>query len=301
MRAISGKLPDGSTVEGLYQSRMQELAESVADLGKSSSVPFQWDLEMYSQPGVVPAGLEGGGPEKTGGCTGPADTGAGTDPPGTGPGTTPTGVAMGCSTGRRGDPALSSSLSPVFRVEVGEFVALATPPSQKESIFVGKVLSTKAGDGGDELELRWYMPVRVPENCTRSNYGKGKWTAEYVREFGKLVPSVGVESVGAVTSKFLALTSQDKLPSHVWAALAENTLLPSEEECGGEGQEDEEEEEQGESEGEDGGDKDESGQGEGEGEAEDPVSALTALTRAMPRPNVRLTAAFSRPRRNVSG
>ncbi|CAN0414877.1 unnamed protein product, partial [Pylaiella littoralis] len=51
-----GKLPEGSTVEGLYQSRMQELAESVVDLGKSSSVDFTWDIRLYGDQGVVPAG-----------------------------------------------------------------------------------------------------------------------------------------------------------------------------------------------------------------------------------------------------
>lgn len=107
-------------------------------------------------------------------------------------------------------------------------MVLVGPPTQKVSVFVGKVVSTKAGDGGDDLELRWYMPRRVAANCTRSKYGRGKWTPEYVKEFGRLVPSVGVESVGAVAAKFSDFTAQGKLPSHVWGALSGNTL-PSEE------------------------------------------------------------------------
>lgn len=37
--AITGSLPEGSTAEGLYNSRMAELANSVVDLGKSTSLP----------------------------------------------------------------------------------------------------------------------------------------------------------------------------------------------------------------------------------------------------------------------
>eukprot|EP00752_Nemacystus_decipiens_P012131 g10755.t1 len=285
-----GVLPEGETAEGLYESRMQELAESVVELGESSSLPFDWKLDLYGQGGALP--------------TGDRDEGVGSQAAG-----------MGTSTTREGGEATglpTSSVTPapspvVFRVEVGEFVALPTPPALKESVSVGKVLSVEAGDGGDELELRWYMPARVPPNCPRSKYGKGRCVEEFHREQGKLVPSVGMENVAAVSSKFRSLTAGGKLPAHVWASVAESTAPSTDEDD--EGEEEEEEEE--------GGVSAPQGlmsgvHGEGLGIAgsgvesdelallpEAPSSALVALTRAMPPPNVRITAAFHRPRRST--
>lgn len=117
-------------------------------------------------------------------------------------------------------------------------MALPTPPGMKESVSVGKVLSLRSKGEGNELELRWYMPVRVDASGKRSRYGKGRWTPEFVVESGKLVASVGFENLAAVAAKFLKLTSQGKLPSHVWKSVAESTL-PAEDV-------DEEEEEEGE-------------------------------------------------------
>lgn len=98
---VPANLPDGSTVEGLYQSRMQELAESVLDLGESSSVLFDWDMGdmgICSQPGSMPAESEDGG--------GPVEAGNGTPPAG--------GGGEGGSTRRSGDVSMSPSSSPVF-------------------------------------------------------------------------------------------------------------------------------------------------------------------------------------------
>lgn len=111
--------------------------------------------------------------------------------------------------------------APVFHVEVGEFVALPTPPGTV-SVLVGKVESMEKCDGGDELELRWYMPVQVRSDL-RSDYGKGAWTPEFLLESGKRVPSMGGESVRSVCAKFTSLTAQGKLPSHVWKSVEEST------------------------------------------------------------------------------
>lgn len=162
---VSGNLPEGTTtVDGLYQSRMQELAESVVDLGKSSSVACDWNLDLYADQAddVMPAG--------SGGVIAPGAGGGG------GAGT------EGGDNVPRASPARQE-----FRVEVGEFVALPTPPGAKESLSVGKVMSIVEGDGSDELQLHWYMPVRTAPNCRRSQYGKGRWTEEFLQEGGKLV------------------------------------------------------------------------------------------------------------------
>lgn len=280
------------TAEGLYESRMQELAESVEDLGQSSSLKCDWNLDVYNLDGADPAGAGGGGVDSQ-----PA-----------GAETSTTGAVRGQSF--RSTPA--STGKSVFNVEVGEFVALPTPPCMKESVSIGKVISIEDGDGGKEPELHWYMPSRVIPGSGRSKYGKGRWVPEFLKEYGKLVPSVGTEDVAAVSSKFLNLTAQGKLPTHVWGAVAESTA-PSEEE-GGEGGEEKddgslEQEEEGEGGEEEGSLEQEGGGGiagsdDPQQEAldlpEDASVSLVALARAMPPPNIRITAAFHRPRRGSS-
>lgn len=206
---------------------MDELADSVIDLGKSSSVPFDWDCSLYS--------LDHQGPPFTpdGGSVEGSGAGVAGIPPAEGGGVT----------SNRRSGAVPSSTTPVFRAEVGEFVALATDPHMKESVSVGKVLSLKSGEEGDELEVQWYIPVRVDPRAPRSKYGRGGWTPEFIVESGKLVPSVGLENVCSVSSKFLKLTAQGKLPSHVWGAVAESTL-PAEEQEEEEKKEEENEEEE---------------------------------------------------------
>lgn len=307
------------TADGLYEGRMQELAESVEDLGQSSSVPFDWNLDMYNLDSSVLAELGGGA--------------AGLPPAGMETSTT-TGDGEEAVQGQSSSTTPASTVEPVFNVEVGEFVALPTPPTMKESVSVGKVLYIEEGDGDDEVELHWYMPARLIPNGDRSTYGRGRWVPEFVREHGKLVPSVGTENVAAISSKFLSLTSQGKLPSHVWPSVAESTA-PLEEEGDEEGVEDEEG-------GDEGGEKDEgslaqkddggveggqgkeagslaqqdagarqaeqggegvteSGDAQGLGLPENASAALVALARAMPPTNVRVTAAFHRPRRSTAG
>lgn len=94
------------------------------------------------------------------------------------------------------------SLTSVFNVEVGEFVALATPPAEKAAVSIGLVLAKKGSDEeGRELELRWYRPARVDPNSSRDTYGRGRWTGEFLRQDeGKLVPSLGTKAMAAVSA-----------------------------------------------------------------------------------------------------
>ncbi|CAM9975854.1 unnamed protein product [Sphacelaria rigidula] len=181
------ELPEGRKADSLYERRMQELAEEVVEIGKFSDVKLDWNLFLYNLQPLLPT------------VNPPASAGVG-EGPGAG------GVV----------PRPANSV--VLNVEVGEFVALPTPPS------AGKVLSTAPGEGGDELTLHWYMPARVTDKCVRSEYGEGRWTEEYLMEGGRRVAFIGSESVAAFSSKFLSLTKQGKMPKHVWASVAESTL-----------------------------------------------------------------------------
>lgn len=302
------------TADGLYESRMQELAESVEDLGQSSSVPFDWNLDMYNLNSSVSAGLGGGAPDL---------------PPAGMETSTTTGDGGEAVQGQSSSATPASRAGPVFNVEVGEFVALPTPPNTKESVIVGKVLSIEEGDGDDEVELHWYIPARVISDGDRSTYGRGRWVPEFVREHGRLVPSVGTESVAAISSKFLSLTSQGKLPSHVWASVAESTApfekeggdeegekdretnegsLAQEDDGGGEGEEEKEEGTLAQEELRGAGQAEQGGGGITDSDVvqelglpENASAALVALARAMPPSNVRITAAFHRPRRSTAG
>lgn len=309
----AGTLPDGLTADGLFDKTMLELSDSVIELGQSDPVPFDWGAEcaMYNldnrqtQADPLPSGQNSGS-----GSTGTLPLGHG-------------GVQ-----GQR------QSGEPKFHVEVGEFVAFATPGNLVESVLVGKVISVGEGDGGHELEMRWYRPSRVNASTRRSTYGKGRWVEEFITLEGKLVPSTGGDHVAAVSAKFSSLTTAGKLPSHVLGALPDNTVGPEgpDEDLGGEEEEDAEEEGEaaggsmGEEEGEEAegpggeGEKDAGEEGEeaggsmpmqtgspavdtqgGEGSSASPALqpvATPAGTHLAAFPNVRITAASHRPRRH---
>lgn len=212
-----GSLPQGMTADGLYASRMDELAESVVELGRSTPVDFGWgsECDMYNLDSQQPASDSNESQETE------------TNAPGAGSGSG--GARTSRAQGRRPD-------APVFNVEVGEFVAMPTPPTVKESVMVGKVVAIEKYDGGDELELRWYMPAQTRSNL-RSDYGRGAWTPEFIKApDGKLVPSMGQENVRSVCSKFASLQSTRHLPSHVWKSVAESTLPIEESSEGTEGE-----------------------------------------------------------------
>lgn len=193
------------TADGLYDKRMLELAQSVIEVGKSDPVDFGWGEEcaIYNLDN-----------RQTAADPSPSDENIGSESAGTIP------LGHGGVRGQR------QSNEVEFRVEVDQFVALKTSRHLIESVLVGKVISVRAGDEGQELKLRWYMPKQVVDGTQRSEYGKGGWTPEFVVESGKRVPSIGMEYIGAISSTFARLTAQDKLPRHVWRALAESTLVP---------------------------------------------------------------------------
>lgn len=113
---------------------------------------------------------------------------------------------------------------------------------------------------------------------------------------GKRSPSIGTENIAAVSSKFLNLTRQGKLPKHVWDSVAESTL-PGEES----GDEDDEE-------GEDEAGEEEEMVEEAVREAAGPTLPNPALSaarpvaaprpRVEPPPCVQRNAAYYRPRRD---
>lgn len=263
----AAKLPEGFTADMLYERTMQELADEVVEIGKSTDVKCDLDLSLFNLEPQLPT-------------VGPTASPLGSGAEGAGP--SPSGGS---------DCSSRPSNQIVFRGEVGEFVALPTPPNMQESISVGKVLSIAAGDGSDELELRWYMPVRVVPDCRRSEYGKGRWVEEFVVVDGKRTPSISTENIAAVCSTFLKLSSQGKLPKHVWASVAESTLP------GAESEEDEEEEQEE-------GETVDAGVSEviDQGLPNPPLSALPPVVvpppRVEPPPHVRRNAAFFRPRRD---
>ncbi|CAM9553011.1 unnamed protein product [Ectocarpus sp. 4 AP-2014] len=215
----ANSLPDGVTADGLYNS-MEELAESVVELSRSTPVLFGWGCEcnMYNLDNQEPASDSNGSQETATGAAG-------------GTGAAGAGSVSGRGTGSRARKRVDA---PVFHVEVGEFVALPTSPGMA-SILVGKVESVEKCDWGDELELRWYMPVQVRSDL-RSGYGKGAWTPEFILESGKRVPSMGGKNVRSVCAKFASLTAQGKLPSHVWKSVLESTLPMEEAREGAEGE-----------------------------------------------------------------
>lgn len=106
---------------------------------------------------------------------------------------------------------------------------------------MGKIVSLKkSAEEGDDVEVHWYRPARDNPTASRSRYGKGGWTEEYLMEDGKRVPSLGVEHVGAVSSVFFELRSNGRLAKHVRAAVAESTLSSGDQQEAGESEEEEE-------------------------------------------------------------
>ncbi|CAB1096869.1 unnamed protein product [Ectocarpus sp. CCAP 1310/34] len=103
---------------------MEELAESVVELSRSTPVPFGWgsECDMYTLDNQEPASDCNGSqqtPSGAAGATSPAGAGS----------------VSGRGTGSRARKRVDG---PVFHVEVGEFVALPTPPGTA-SVLVGKV------------------------------------------------------------------------------------------------------------------------------------------------------------------
>lgn len=68
----AGSLPDGMTADGLYNSRMEELAESVVELSRSTPVPFGWgsECDMYTLDNQEPASECNGSQETPTGAAG---------------------------------------------------------------------------------------------------------------------------------------------------------------------------------------------------------------------------------------
>ncbi|CAM9584489.1 unnamed protein product [Ectocarpus fasciculatus] len=293
-------LPDGLTANGLFDKTMLELTDSVLELGQSEPVPFGWgeecamynlDASRQTPPDPLPSAQNNSGAES-----------AGTSPLGHG------GVQ-----GQR------QSEEPAFRVEVGEFVAFATPCNLVESVLVGKVTSVnEEGDGGHELEMQWYRPATVTASTVRSTYGRGRWVEEFIVQDGRRVRSTGADHIAAVSAVFAKLNTSGTLPKHVWDS------VPNAKAVGTEG-----------SVGDSGGDEEEIDPGEeversmpqesplpvvlpespvqpespavdtqgGGGSSPSPAlqsEATPAPTHLSQHPNVRITAAFSRPRRGNS-
>ncbi|CAN0136791.1 unnamed protein product, partial [Discosporangium mesarthrocarpum] len=80
------------------------------------------------------------------------------------------------------------------------------------------------------LKATWFTPKSVKVNAQRSKYGRRGWPAEYIFKQGKRVPSTDWDVVAAVSDKFARLTKGDKLPRHVWQAVAENVPAEADEE-----------------------------------------------------------------------
>ncbi|CAN0366153.1 unnamed protein product [Pylaiella littoralis] len=146
----TGTLPEGCTADELYSRLMDKLADDVLDVGQSSDVPFDWDCSMYDTD--APGGADGSGSVQgsdPGVLGGDAGVGLGHESGAGAAGVAPTAT----EDARRARPR--PSLTSVFNVEVGEFVALATPPAEKAAVSIGLVLAKKGSDDeGRELELR---------------------------------------------------------------------------------------------------------------------------------------------------
>lgn len=159
---ILGFLPEGVTADQYYIQLMRELAERVIDVGQSTPVPIDWDLSLYnlSDP-IDESALSGVGASRSGvrSQAGDAETTAAgrggssstvSDRGETRAGATGGSPAQGGAGGverAAGGRCMQKQLSglPLFRVEIGEFVAFSQPKSALSAVFVGKVLSTKGG------------------------------------------------------------------------------------------------------------------------------------------------------------
>ena len=213
---------------------------SVIDVGKSMPVSFDWDLSIYNLPernaasklssvGVSGPGMGSqrrdaepnaeagdGSTSSTGGDGGEGKRGATEALP-------PQG---GGGRGRVGPGGavwlLNNYRLPLFRVEVGEFVAFSTRKSSQSSVGVGKLLSLTKRVDGNEVELHWYMLESVDPNASRSRYGRAGWTPEFCVVGGERERSMSFEHVAGFSCKFAKLTKSIKLSSHVWPSIAES-------------------------------------------------------------------------------
>lgn len=231
---ITDELPEGLSANQYYAELMSELASSVIDVGKSTPVPFDWDLSLYDRPEANENASGNGEATEpvtrrgTGNAVGAVGVGSDLSLAGDDRDDESTRASGGShdqkgGRGRRG--RLGKTAVPLFRVEVGEFVAFSQPKSSTSSVSVGKILSIKEGVDGKEVELQWYMPKKVDPKAPRDQYGRGGWTPEYLIVDGKRVRSISFEYVAAISCKFAKLPRSTKLPSHVWSAIAETAQV----------------------------------------------------------------------------
>lgn len=120
---------------------------------------------------------------------------------------------------------------PQFRVEVGEFVAFAMGSQQLHGSNRGQsTLTEQGGDGGYRGETALVHPkncrsqrpsVKVRERRVDTRVRHGRGEAGAFHEIG---------AYGSNHIKFLSFTKSEKIPRHVWVAVAESEQMDVDEE-----------------------------------------------------------------------
>lgn len=262
-----------------------------------------WDLPSLTRTAGLDTDIsddessddESPGDDSSGGDTN-GDSGA---PDTTSPATSPDGPRIQGGGGGAGNS---------LHLQPGWFAVLPLELTNPCPLVVGQIVSVESGgEHGGEVLINWFAPVSR-RRCRRSRYGRGVWSQEFLKQDNKLTPDQSTESIKAVCFTFPSLLQSGKLPSGVWAAVEESVPSSSLEEEDTDDSDSEADDDEGGGAAEGGRGKEQSGLAPSPtipppttATGPIPHPSRSDLPRALPAPGVRLTAAYSRPRRGQGG